>query len=115
MSIDVGIVVAGAVVGFVVGLTGMGGGALMTPMLVLLFGVDPLTAVSTDLVAAVVIKPIGATGQSVGMKVMGLRCIDANTGRAIGAGRSFGRYLFAAFVSGNVCFSLGYLWALFDD
>ena len=59
MSIDVGIVVAGAVVGFVVGLTGMGGGALMTPMLVLLFGVDPLTAVSTDLVAAVVIKPIG--------------------------------------------------------
>lgn len=59
MSIDVGIVVAGAVVGFVVGLTGMGGGALMTPMLVLIFGVDPLAAVSTDLVAAVVIKPIG--------------------------------------------------------
>ena len=59
MSIDVGIVVAGAVVGFVVGLTGMGGGALMTPMLVLVFGIDPLAAVSTDVVAAVVIKPIG--------------------------------------------------------
>ncbi len=37
MSIDVGIVVAGALVGFVVGLTGMGGGALMTPTLVLVF------------------------------------------------------------------------------
>jgi hypothetical protein len=59
VSIDVGIVLAGAVVGFVVGLTGMGGGALMTPMLVLVFGVDPLAAVSTDIVAAVVIKPIG--------------------------------------------------------
>jgi uncharacterized membrane protein YfcA len=59
VSIEVGIVVAGAVVGFVVGLTGMGGGALMTPMLVLVFDVDPLVAVSTDVVAAVVIKPIG--------------------------------------------------------
>jgi uncharacterized membrane protein YfcA len=59
VSIDVGIAIAGAVVGFVVGLTGMGGGALMTPMLVLIFGIDPLAAVSTDLVAAVVIKPIG--------------------------------------------------------
>ena len=40
------------VVGIVVGLTGMGGGALMTPMLVLFFGVSPLAAVSSDLVAA---------------------------------------------------------------
>jgi uncharacterized membrane protein YfcA len=59
VEFDIGIAVAGAMVGFIVGLTGMGGGALMTPMLVLLFGVDPLTAVSTDVVAAVVIKPIG--------------------------------------------------------
>jgi uncharacterized membrane protein YfcA len=36
------------VVGVVVGLTGMGGGALMTPMLVLFFGVSPLAAVSSD-------------------------------------------------------------------
>jgi uncharacterized membrane protein YfcA len=48
------------VVGIVVGLTGMGGGALMTPMLVLLFGVDPLTAVSSDLVASMVMKPVGS-------------------------------------------------------
>jgi len=48
------------VVGIVVGLTGMGGGALMTPMLVLIFGVDPLTAVSSDLVASAVMKPVGS-------------------------------------------------------
>jgi hypothetical protein len=48
------------VVGVVVGLTGMGGGALMTPMLVLFFGVSPLAAVSSDLVAAAVMKPVGS-------------------------------------------------------
>lgn len=51
--------VAGLVVGFVVGLTGMGGGALMTPLLVLGFGVQPLAAVSSDLVASLVMKPVG--------------------------------------------------------
>ena len=50
---------AGLGVGFVVGLTGMGGGALMTPILVLLFKVPPLQAVSSDLVASMVMKPIG--------------------------------------------------------
>ena len=48
------------VVGIVVGLTGMGGGALMTPMLVLLFHVSPLAAVSSDLVASAVMKPVGS-------------------------------------------------------
>lgn len=48
------------VVGTVVGLTGMGGGALMTPMLVLLFNVNPLAAVSSDLVASAVMKPVGS-------------------------------------------------------
>src|SRR5664279_4621636 len=48
------------VVGAVVGLTGMGGGALMTPMLVLFFGVSPLAAVSSDLVASAVMKPVGS-------------------------------------------------------
>jgi uncharacterized protein len=49
----------GLLVGFVVGLTGMGGGALMTPLLVLFFGVQPLTAVSSDLVASAIMKPVG--------------------------------------------------------
>lgn len=47
-------------IGVVVGLTGMGGGALMTPVLVMFFGVPPLTAVSSDLVAAAVMKPVGS-------------------------------------------------------
>jgi uncharacterized membrane protein YfcA len=53
------VILSGAGVGFVVGLTGMGGGALMTPILVLLFGIEPLTAVSSDIVASMVMKPIG--------------------------------------------------------
>jgi uncharacterized membrane protein YfcA len=56
---DIGIALAGLLGGLTVGLTGMGGGALMTPMLVLVFGIDPLAAVSTDVVASLVMKPIG--------------------------------------------------------
>jgi len=47
-------------VGLIVGLTGMGGGALMTPVLILLFGMQPLAAVSSDLVASMLMKPLGA-------------------------------------------------------
>jgi len=47
-------------VGLLVGMTGAGGGALMTPMLILLFGVKPASAISSDLVAAVVMRPFGA-------------------------------------------------------
>jgi uncharacterized membrane protein YfcA len=59
MHIDLYVTLAGLVVGLVVGLTGMGGGALMTPLLVLLFHVQPLAAVSSDLVASMVMKPVG--------------------------------------------------------
>jgi hypothetical protein len=59
VHLDLGIALAGLIVGVVVGLTGMGGGALMTPILVIGFGIEPLAAVSSDLVAAVVMKPIG--------------------------------------------------------
>ncbi|MGH7508726.1 MAG: sulfite exporter TauE/SafE family protein [Gemmatimonadales bacterium] len=54
------LVVASFGIGIVVGLTGMGGGALMTPVLVLFFNVPPLTAVSSDLVASAVMKPVGS-------------------------------------------------------
>ena len=54
------LVLASLGVGIVVGLPGMGGGALMTPMLVLFFGVAPLTAVSNDLVASAIMKPVGS-------------------------------------------------------
>lgn len=47
--LDLPLVVAGAFTGLLVGLTGVGGGALMTPLLLLFFGVAPATAVGTDL------------------------------------------------------------------
>ncbi len=60
MSIDPWLTVASFAIGIVVGLTGMGGGALMTPVLVLFFNIPPLTAVSSDLVASAVMKPVGS-------------------------------------------------------
>jgi len=57
---DVGLIFGGLAVGIVVGLTGMGGGALMTPMLVFFFRVDPLVAITSDLVVSLVMKPAGA-------------------------------------------------------
>lgn len=59
MHFDPLIALAGLVVGFTVGLTGMGGGALMTPIMVLLFKVDVLAAVSSDLVVSLIMKPVG--------------------------------------------------------
>ena len=53
---DLARVVAGALTGLVVGATGVGGGALMTPLLVLVFGVAPVTAVGTDLWFAALTK-----------------------------------------------------------
>lgn len=50
---------AALIVGFVIGLTGMGGGALMTPVLVILFHVNPTAAISSDVLASVILKPIG--------------------------------------------------------
>lgn len=60
VAMDIWIGVAAFGVAIVVGLTGMGGGALMTPALVLIFGVPPLAAVSSDLVASAVMKPVGS-------------------------------------------------------
>ena len=50
---------SGFFVGVLVGLTGVGGGALMTPLLVLLFGIHPTTAVGTDLLFACITKTGG--------------------------------------------------------
>lgn len=57
--------VAGFVVGSIVGLTGVGGGSLMTPLLVLLFGVNPSVAVGTDLLYASITKAGGTLAHSV--------------------------------------------------
>jgi len=67
---------SGFVVGFVVGVTGVGGGSLMTPLLVLVFGVAPATAVGTDLLYASLTKTLGGwvhgRNGSVDWKVVGL-------------------------------------------
>jgi hypothetical protein len=59
MELNLFISLAALIIGFTVGLTGMGGGALMTPVLLLVFGIDPGAAVASDLVAAMIMKPIG--------------------------------------------------------
>ncbi|MDQ1383620.1 MAG: uncharacterized protein QOG65_999 [Actinomycetota bacterium] len=61
MHLDLYKTLAGLIVGFVIGLTGMGGGALMTPVLVLMFGVNPGSAVSADVVTSLVLKPFGGS------------------------------------------------------
>lgn len=57
--IDFAQTVSGFAVGVIVGLTGVGGGSLMTPLLVLLFGIHPATAVGTDLLYAAITKSGG--------------------------------------------------------
>jgi uncharacterized protein len=67
---------SGFLVGLIVGITGVGGGSLMTPLLVLLFGVSPATAVGTDLLYASLTKTLGgwvhSRRGSVDWKVVGL-------------------------------------------
>jgi len=59
-------VLSGFVVGMLVGMTGVGGGSLMTPLLILLFGVHPVTAVGTDLLYAAVTKSAGTLVHGLG-------------------------------------------------
>ncbi|GMA25124.1 hypothetical protein GCM10025864_28830 [Luteimicrobium album] len=81
MSVDPALVLGGLVVGFVVGLTGMGGGALMTPMLIFVFKVDPLMAVSSDVVASLFMKPAGAVvhlrRRTVNLRLVGWLCLGS--------------------------------------
>lgn len=60
IQINLGFTFAGLLVGVLVGLTGMGGGALMTPMLIFLFGFNPVTAVGTDILHGAAFKTVGA-------------------------------------------------------
>ena len=58
MSLDLSL--AGLLIGLLVGMTGMGGGSLMTPMLVLLFGFKPTVAIGTDILHGAIFKSFGA-------------------------------------------------------
>jgi uncharacterized protein len=81
MHLNPFMIIGSAVVGLLVGLTGAGGGALMTPMLILLFGVTPSSAISSDLVAAVLMRPFGAAVHmrkgTVNMRLVGLMVLGS--------------------------------------
>ncbi|MEW9554203.1 sulfite exporter TauE/SafE family protein [Nonomuraea sp. NPDC050783] len=76
--IDLALIGGSFLVAIVVGLTGMGGGALMTPMMMLFFNVPPLAAVSSDLVASAVMKPVGSVVHlrrgTVNLRLVGWLC-----------------------------------------
>ena len=56
---DVAIVAFGLGVGVLIGMTGIGGGSLMTPLLILVFGIKPVTAIGTDILYAAITKTVG--------------------------------------------------------
>jgi uncharacterized protein len=70
-------------------MTGAGGGALMTPMLILLFGVSPGSAISSDLVAAVVMRPFGAAvhmrARTVNFRLVGWMVVGSVPAAFLGA------------------------------
>ncbi|WP_370260763.1 sulfite exporter TauE/SafE family protein [Limnobacter sp.] len=80
-EIDVVYVVSGLAVGLLVGLTGVGGGSLMTPLLTVLFGVPATTAVGTDLAFAAITKGAGTLvhrlRNTVNWKIVGLACLGS--------------------------------------
>jgi uncharacterized membrane protein YfcA len=81
VHIQLTLVLAGLIIGVVVGMTGMGGGALMTPVLVIFFGIPPLAAVSNDLVVSAVMKPVGGFVHlrrgTVDLRLVGLLCLGS--------------------------------------
>jgi uncharacterized protein len=79
--VDPALIAFGLGVGILVGMTGIGGGSLMTPMLILLFGVTPVTAIGTDLSYAAVTKTVG------GYKHLRQRTVDLSlsTWMAVGS------------------------------
>ncbi len=82
---DLAYIVSGLSVGVLVGLTGVGGGSLMTPLLVFLFGFAPATAVGTDLLFAAITKSGGVAVHhrshgSVEWKIVGLLCMGSLPG-----------------------------------
>jgi uncharacterized membrane protein YfcA len=89
MDINPAMTVVGLVIGGLVGLTGMGGGALMTPVLVFFFGVDALTAISSDLVISLFMKPFGGlvhlVKRTVDLRLVGLLVAGSVPGAFLGA------------------------------
>jgi uncharacterized membrane protein YfcA len=89
LTLDAPLAVAGLFIGIVVGLTGMGGGALMTPVLVFFFKIDPLTAISSDIVVSLFMKPAAAAVHlrrgTVNLQLVGWLCLGSVPAAFIGA------------------------------
>ena len=82
MHIEIAQIISGLLVGFLVGLTGVGGGSLMTPILVFIFGYAPKAAVGTDLLFAAITKGGGVLvhhgkHRSVDWKIVGQLCLGS--------------------------------------
>jgi len=81
MTFDLPLAIGGLLVGTVVGLTGIGGGALMTPMLVFFAGINPLTAISSDIVVSLLMKPAAAVVHlrrgTVNLPLVGWLCLGS--------------------------------------
>jgi uncharacterized membrane protein YfcA len=82
-----GYVISGLGVGVLVGLTGVGGGSLMTPLLVLLFGIHPATAVGTDLLFAASTKTVGTivhgVARNIDWRIVGLMVLGSVPATAV--------------------------------
>jgi len=88
--VDFGIVVVGLIAGLCIGISGVGGGSLTTPLLIIIAGVKPLIAVGTDLVYSVPTKLLGAhihRGQkTVDGRIVRALCIGGIPGALVGTG-----------------------------
>lgn len=87
LPVEVLYALSGLLVGFIVGLTGVGGGSLMTPLLILFFGIHPVTAVGTDLLYASVTKSAGTLvhgfNKSVDWRIVGLLALGSVPAAAV--------------------------------
>jgi len=89
VSLDLWIALGGLFAGVVVGLTGMGGAAIVTPMLIFIFGVPAAVVVSTDVVSAAAMKPVGAVvhlrRQTPHLRIVFWLCVGSIPGVVIGS------------------------------
>jgi uncharacterized membrane protein YfcA len=113
-------IIAGAAVGLLVGMTGMGGGSLMTPMLILLFGFDAKTAVGTDILHGAVFKSFGAWRHRklgnvhvplalwmlLGSAPLSLVGVQIASSFSVGTTSTMGRIVGGALVAGGVGFAV---------
>ena len=112
--------IAGLAVGALVGMTGMGGGSLMTPMLILIFGFNPKTAVGTDILHGAVFKSFGAIRHRqlgnvhvplalwmlVGSAPLSLVGVQIASSFSDGAQSAMGRVVGGALIAGGIGFAI---------